>query len=63
MAENTIKARIQSKNDTEERWLLSSFKPKKGEIVVYNPDENYLFPRLKIGDGINSINNLSFMAG
>ena len=36
MAENTIKTRIQLKNDTEENWNKAvNFVPKQGELIIY----------------------------
>lgn len=31
------------------------------EIIVYDPDENYDYPRIKIGDGKTNINALPFV--
>jgi hypothetical protein len=31
------------------------------EIIVYDPDENYDYPRIKIGDGKSNINSLPFV--
>lgn len=36
MADNTIKTRIQLKNDTEENWNKAvNFVPKNGELIIY----------------------------
>ena len=52
----TIKTRIQNKIDTSANWAkATSFVPLKGEIVIYS-DLN----QIKIGDGINKINDLPF---
>lgn len=59
MAENTIKSRIQLKNDTEANWKKAiNFTPKKGEIIIYNIDESHNSPRIKIGDGVTNVNEL-----
>lgn len=46
----TIQTRIQNKHDIEANWnLATNFAPLAGEIIIYDPDENYDFPRFKIG--------------
>lgn len=58
----TINTRIQNKHDIESNWLKAiNFIPKDGEIIIYDIDENYTYPRLKIGNGIDTVNNLPFM--
>lgn len=62
MPEKKIQSRIQHKHDTEANWnQITDFIPKNGEIIIYDKDENYIAPRLKIGDGINNLHNLSFV--
>ena len=49
---------------TEAEWAggeLLRYKPKKGEIVVYDADGNHESPRIKIGDGANPSNSLPFL--
>ena len=66
---DSIKSRIQLKNDTEENWNKAiNFVPKKGELIIYNAesgeninDKARLFPRLKVGDGITNVINLPFI--
>ena len=42
MATTEFKTRIIHKNDIEENWnKATTFIPMKGEIIVYNVDENY----------------------
>ena len=54
-------ARIIPKNGTEANWnKVNDFIPKKGEIIVYNPDDKYPTPRFKIGNGISLPRNLPF---
>lgn len=64
MSEKRIHARVINKNDIETNWILandnSSFTPLKGEIIIYNADENYNYPRIKIGDGVNKVSDLAF---
>lgn len=62
MSENTVKSRIQLKNDTEENWKKAiNFTPKIGEIVIYNKDETNDAPRIKVGDGTSNVNDLPFI--
>lgn len=62
MADNIVNARIQLKNDTEEHWnQATNFIPRQGEIIIYNADMNYSYPRIKIGNGSTSIINLPFI--
>ena len=76
MAENTIRTRIQLKSDTEANWKQavlssdnpegtkttgSSFKPKKGEAIIFSSDSTHPFSRLKIGDGITDVLSLPFI--
>ena len=62
MAEKTFNGRIINKNDTEENWLkATNFIPKKGELIVYNPDSTYIYTRLKVGDGSTAVNALGFI--
>ena len=43
-------------------WLkLGSWVPEAGELIVYDPDENYTYSRLKVGDGINTLQDLFFI--
>lgn len=60
--EKTMKARVQHKHDIEANWLkATNFTPLASEIIVYDPDENYDYPRIKIGDGKTNINGLPFV--
>lgn len=60
--EKNILSRIQHKSDIEENWLKANgFIPKDGELIIYKIDNQHLSPRIKIGDGLQSINNLPFL--
>ena len=62
MATNTIKTRIQLKNDTETNWNKAiNFVPLKGEIIIYSADDSHPFSRIKVGDGITTVINLPFI--
>ena len=59
---NTLRTRLVNKHDIEANWLkATNFTPLVGEIVVYDPDGNYDYPRIKIGDGKTNINSLPFI--
>lgn len=63
--EKQIKTRFLLKHDIEANWILaaenSGFVPKAGEPIIYDPDEIYDSPRLKIGDGVTIVTNLPFI--
>lgn len=64
MSEKNIKTRIVHKHDVESNWLLATnFTPKQGEIIVYDIDNNYNYERIKIGDGVQNVNDLPFYTG
>ena len=47
-----MKARISQLCKTEAEWQKwSQWKPESGELVIYKPDENHPYARVKIGDG------------
>lgn len=59
--EKTLKTRVVLKHDTEANWnKATTFVPKKGEVIIYDPDSNYSYSRQKIGDGTKTIVNLPF---
>ena len=61
MAEKTIKGRIVQKHDIEANWSrANNFIPMKGEIIIYDIDENYSYERFKIGDGVTVVSALPF---
>lgn len=61
MAQKNINARFQNKHDVEANWLnVENFIPLQGEIIIYDIDENYNYERVKIGDGIQNVNDLPF---
>lgn len=58
---DTIKSRIISTHDVEEIWnTRTAFIPKKGEIIVYDPDAKHPYSRFKIGDGLTTLLELPF---
>ena len=40
-----------------------SFVPRNGEVIIFKADENYSFPRIKIGDGVTNVLSLPFATG
>ena len=59
--EKNINARVVLKHDTEANWLkATTFVPKKGELILYDPDTTYDYTRIKIGDGSTKISSLPF---
>ena len=62
MAEKIMKTRVVQKHDTEENWnKATNFIPKKGEVIIYDPDSIHLYSRQKVGDGTKNINELPFL--
>lgn len=56
-----MKARVSQLHKTEVEWLkYSDWIPEAGELVVYDPDENFKYSRVKVGDGKNKLSVLSF---
>ena len=54
-------ARISMLYRTEAEWLkLVDFVPEEGELVLYAPDENYNYVRMKAGDGRTNLQELNF---
>ena len=62
MTNKNIYSRMQQKHDVQANWeKAANFIPLEGEIIVYDPDENNLKSRVKIGDGKTNVNNLTFI--
>ena len=57
-----INTRVINKHDTEANWNSHpNFIPDKSEIIVYDKDDNYNYPRVKIGDGVTTVVALPFI--
>ena len=57
-----MKARISQLHKTESDWQeYAQLIPEPGEIIVYDPDENHEYARIKIGDGVHSLQVLDFI--
>lgn len=62
VSEKIFNTRIVHKHDTEANWNKAiNFIPKAGELIIYDPDENYVYSRIKIGDGVTIVTNLPFI--
>lgn len=58
----SVKTRIINKHAVEADWQkATNFKPLQGEIIIYDPDTTHTEPRVKIGDGVNYVNDLPFL--
>ena len=56
-----MKARVSQLYKTEAEWSgLPDFVPFKGEFVIFSPDKQHSYARLKIGDGSTPLKNLPF---
>jgi hypothetical protein len=59
--EKRMNTRVQLKNDIEANWnLATGFTPRDGELIIYDIDENYTYPRFKVGNGNDNVINLPF---
>ena len=60
--EKQLNTRHLQKYDIESNWNSTpDFIPKAGEVIIYSPDENTSYPRMKIGNGTTTIANLPFV--
>lgn len=61
-----VKGKVLAKHETEAIWDESNYGagvayvPELGEKVIYDPDDQHLYPRVKYGDGINIVKYLPF---
>ena len=58
--EKKLKAKVVHKHETSANWELSNYIPDVGEIVFYDPDEEYNYTRQKNGDGVHKVSELPF---
>lgn len=50
------------KADVEKNWLKAkNFTPAKNEIIIYEPDEEHEYYRVKVGNGLSNVNALPFV--
>lgn len=57
----TIAAQVIHKHMTEAQWNSSDYIPTASEVIVYDEDSNYPYPRQKIGNGKTLAKNLPFI--
>lgn len=56
-----MKARVSQLYKTETEWArMPNFVPLRGEFIVFAPDDQHSYPRLKIGDGTSLLSALPF---
>ena len=56
-----MKARISQLHKTESEWnSMIPWIPEPGELVIYDPDEQYPHARIKVGDGVRTLQELDF---
>ena len=56
-----MKARISNLAKTAEEWLKLNFTPMLGELIIYLPDSEHKYSRIKIGDGKTILQDLPFI--
>lgn len=51
-----------TKADVEKNWhKAKNFTPAKSEIIIYEPDEEHDYYRVKVGNGHDNVNDLLFV--
>ena len=56
-----MKARVSQLHMTEAEWQkYSQLVPEAGELLVYDPDSNHSYSRIKVGDGTRTLKELDF---
>ena len=61
MKDYNMKARISQLHKTEAEWNnLPNFVPAQGEFIIFDPDRQYKYARLKVGNGTTSLRKLPF---
>ena len=62
MKDPNMKARISLLHRTESEWnLLPNFIPFKGEFIIFDPDQQHDYARVKVGDGKTLLQHLPFL--
>jgi hypothetical protein len=62
MKDSSMKARISQLHKAEAQWaLMPNFVPLSGELIIFDPDEQHKYARVKIGDGNTPLRNLTFV--
>lgn len=61
MKEPNMRARVSQLHKTEAEWnKLLTFVPIAGEFIIFDPDDQYSYARLKLGDGQTLLKDLPF---
>lgn len=55
-----VKGKLIFKHETETDWGQSNYIPEQGEKILYDPDENHNYTRVKYGDGSHTVKDLPF---
>ena len=56
-----MKARVSQLHKTEADWAkLLDFIPLQGEFIIFDPDTQHKYARLKVGDGVTKLKDLPF---
>ena len=59
-----MKARVCNLHKTEAEWIkLNTWVPEAGELIVYDPDAHHNYARIKMGDGVRPLKDLSHGIG
>lgn len=54
-----MKARVSHLYKTAEEWKKwASWKPNAGELIIYQPDEQFPYTRIQVGDGEHTLQEL-----
>ena len=62
MAEKILNSRIILKHDTVEHWGQAvNFIPRRGEIIIYEDNNNHSLVGMKVGDGETQVDILPFI--
>lgn len=61
MKDSNMKARISQLHKTEAQWdSIPNFVPFNGEFILFDPDKQHAYTRLKVGDGNTPLRRLPF---
>lgn len=56
-----MRARVSQLHRTEAEWnKLADFIPLAGELIIFMPDKQHKYARLKVGDGVTKLKDLTF---
>lgn len=62
MRDSNMRARISQLHRTAAEWnKLPDFVPMQSELIVYDPDSQYSYARIKVGDGVTKLQKLPFI--